>query len=228
MQHHGKKSLKWLILFAMIFVVINVAADILAYKMVQIGPFLMSSGVFIVPFSYACSDIVTEVYGYKLSRQIIWFGLLAELLFDLICYVASNFQSPSFIDNNLAFKQILHPLIYVYFSVLIASIISYFLNIYCISKWKILLKGKYFWLRSIGATGIAELIFTIICDGLVFSIALTSPMVIQTIISTFAIKIIFAIILSFPISIIAYALKQVEGVDPYDNHINFNPFNLTS
>jgi uncharacterized integral membrane protein (TIGR00697 family) len=113
----------------MFFVVVNIVADILAYKMIHIGPFLMSMGVFIVPLSYACSDVATEVYGYKISRPIIWFGLLSELLFDLICYIATYFHSPTFINNDLAFRQILHPLLYIYSAVLSASILSDFINI---------------------------------------------------------------------------------------------------
>lgn len=187
----------------------------------------MSIGVFIVPFSYACSDVITEVYGYKISKQIIWFGLFSELLFDSICYFASIIKSPSFYNNDLIYNQILHPLIYVYFAVLIASIVSDFSNIYFLSKWKVLMRGKYFWLRSIGASWISEFVFTVMCDGLVFSKAFSTPKVLHTILSTFFIKMICAIILSLPISLLAAKLKRIEDIDVDDRQISFKPLTVS-
>ncbi len=224
-KHITPKSISDFLLFlGMLFVVVNVSADILAYKMIGMGPFLMSVGVFIVPFSYAITDVTTEVYGYKVSKRVIWLGLLAEFLFDLICYLGSLTKSPQVLNNDMIFTQTLQPLLHVYMAVFIANVASYFLNIYCISKWKILTQGKYFWLRSIGSSGIAELVFTVICDGIVFYGTLPNGSVIHTIFSTFSIKMACAILLSFPLSLLANILKRMEHTDTYDYHVNFNPF----
>lgn len=222
-----KGTFKYIMFLGMLFVIINTLADVLAYKMIFIGLFLMSVGVFIVPFSYAISDIVTEVYGYKLSRQVIWYGLTAEFLFDLVCYVTSLSKSPSFFNNDIAYTKLLHPLLNIYMVVLIANIISDFVNIYCISKWKIILKGKYFWLRIIGSSFIAQLIFTVICDGLVFSNELSGNRVFQTIVSTFMVKMFCVIILAFPMTLIVNIIKLKENIDVYDYKINFNPFKIS-
>ncbi len=138
MQNKQLHTFKYLMLLGMLFVIMNIAADILAYKMITIGPFLMSIGVFIVPVAYACSDVVAEVYGYAISRQIIWYGLAMELLFDLICYYSTFFSSPKYIRFDHAYYKVLHPLPHVYFAVLIANLLSDFLNVYFISKWKIM------------------------------------------------------------------------------------------
>jgi len=184
-KSNQSRTFKYLVLLGMLFAIVNIAADVLVYKMVAIDELLMSTGVFIVPISYAISDVITEVYGYKISRQIIWFGLMSEFIFDLICYFASFAKSPTFINNDIAFIKIFRPLVSIYVAVLVASIISDFLNTYCVSKWKILLHGKYFWLRSIGSSVIAQFIFTVICDGMVFYASLSGNRVLQTIASTF-------------------------------------------
>lgn len=225
-QVANNENSKWLFLLGMLFVVVNTSADILAYKMVHINHLLMSVGVFIVPISYAISDVITEVYGYKVSRQIIWFGLLSELIFDLICYFSSLAKSPEFINNDLAFNIILKPLLHIYMAVLIASITSDFINVYCISKWKILMSGRYFWLRSIGSSIIAQFLFTAICDGIVFYSKLSGHLVAQTIVSTFFIKICCTLFLSIPVSIIVIILKKIQKIDIFDYGINFNPFKL--
>src|SRR6056297_3569210 len=46
---------------------------------VEIGGFVFGAGVLFFPISYLFNDILTEVYGYKRSRKVVWagFGALA-------------------------------------------------------------------------------------------------------------------------------------------------------
>lgn len=210
----------------MFFVVTNTAADILAYRMTTFGPLLVSVGVFIVPFTYICSDIITEVYGYNLTRQVIWMGLINEFIFNFICYSMNLFSAPAFLHNQPAYLQVLSPLMRIYFGVILANIASIFINAYCISKWKILLKGRFFWLRSLGASSIGQLTFTILCDIVVFSGTMQFMQVLRTIESIFLIKICCEIILVYPANILVKILKKHEKINVYDNDINYNPFKI--
>lgn len=64
-------------LFVAVLLISNLAS---AAKIVVIGPFVYDAGTLLFPLSYIFGDILTEVYGYAVSRRIIWIGFLAALL----------------------------------------------------------------------------------------------------------------------------------------------------
>jgi uncharacterized PurR-regulated membrane protein YhhQ (DUF165 family) len=82
--------------------------------------------------------------------------------------------------------------------------------------------GRYFWLRSIGASGISELLFSFIA---VFMIQFGQPlnMVFKIALASVALKFIYTIILSGPANLVVNHIKKVTKLGVY-NSIDFNPF----
>lgn len=134
----------------------------LVYKMVSIKDILETGAIFLFPLSYALSDVIAEVYGYKIARQIIWSSLICGFIFSAALEIVSQLPAASFWNLQSSYDAVFGSILRAYFALSIASIAGLFINIYVISKWKILLKGKYFWMRSLCSTGIGELVFTII------------------------------------------------------------------
>jgi queuosine precursor transporter len=215
-----------LIFLGMFFVVANTCADIVAYRMATLGPLFFGVGVFIVPLTYTCSDIVAEIYGYEVAKKIIWLGILNEGLFNIICYFLNLFPPPPDLHNQFIYINVLSHLPRIYFGVLLANIVSIFLNIYCISKWKVLLRGKYFWLRSLASSSIGEVTFTIICNIIVFIGTMPNSQMLRLIISNFSLKAACAVILAYPATIVVNILRKHEKINIYDYNINYNPFSM--
>jgi uncharacterized integral membrane protein (TIGR00697 family) len=67
-----------------LFVAILLISSITSTKLVDIGIFTLDGGTILFPFSYILGDILTEVYGYKNTRKIIWTGLFSLVLFSLL------------------------------------------------------------------------------------------------------------------------------------------------
>jgi uncharacterized PurR-regulated membrane protein YhhQ (DUF165 family) len=67
-----EKNLKLFSVFTGIFVASLLIANVTAPKIFQLGPFTFSGGVIVFPVVFIFGDILTEVYGYTLSRKIIW------------------------------------------------------------------------------------------------------------------------------------------------------------
>jgi uncharacterized integral membrane protein (TIGR00697 family) len=63
-----------------LFSVCLIIANIVEQKLIQIGPIEATAGLLIFPFSYILNDIISEVWGYRQARYIIWMGFFANFL----------------------------------------------------------------------------------------------------------------------------------------------------
>src|SRR5690349_2776162 len=86
---------KFYALLSMIYITFILIANVLIYKIVQIGPFIFTVGSFVTPFWFVITDIVAEVYGYQLVRKLIWSGIICGLIFTVVCAFLIQFPSPS-------------------------------------------------------------------------------------------------------------------------------------
>ncbi|MCK4870552.1 MAG: queuosine precursor transporter [Gammaproteobacteria bacterium] len=196
----------------------------MGYRMIAIGPTLETGSIFIFPFTYFFGDIVAEVYGYKVAKNLIWTSLVCEAVFaitanlvDLLPYHGSPFHQAAYAQLVPLFMRVL--LVNV-----VSTLISEFLNVYCVTKWKILLSGRFYWLRSLGAAAIGAFVYSISATIISFAGILTVTQMVKLMLSCYLIKeVIFVLITPVGVLIVLF-LKKAERVDAYDYHTNFNPF----
>jgi len=147
---------------SMVYITIILAADVLIYKIAQVGSFTITVGSLVIPFWFIITDVIAEVYGYQLTRKLIWSGIICSILFTVVCATLIQLPSPVLWLHQVAYDQVLGQLPRVLFGYVVGVIAGGFVNTYLITKWKILTRGKYFFLRSIGSSGIGQLTFTIV------------------------------------------------------------------
>ena len=66
-----------------LFVAVLLISNIASTKIIQIWKFTFDGGTILFPLSYIFGDILTEVYGYRKSRKVIWIGFFCALLMSL-------------------------------------------------------------------------------------------------------------------------------------------------
>jgi queuosine precursor transporter len=221
-----EKRLKFLTLLSSLYVMILLLTGVTAHKLIIVGGITASSATFVFPFAYFFEDIITEVYGYKLMRQLIWVTFLCMFLFDFTAWILMHLPSPKGLGQEFGYRVVFNPLILVFASYFIAMNIGSFINAYLLTKWKILTQGRYFWLRSIGASAIGEIVFTFILFTLMFSKNIPKDYYIESMLFSYAYKLTFTIVSAFPLAWITRIIKNKEGVDVFDYSTNFNPFRL--
>lgn len=199
----------------------------LAYRMVQLGPLLEPGGTIIFPASYLFADMIAEIYGYKIARQLLWSAIFCQLLVAVCVTVVLHLPRPADWHNDLAFQLVLGNALRYALASTVGNFLGEFTNIYIISKFKLLMKGKYFWLRSLASTSIGEGVLTLVVFYITFVGVVPSKQVIELTVSAYIFKVLFALIASFPASFIVRILKKSEGIDVYDDHTNFNPFKFS-
>lgn len=217
---------KYLIYVAMLFVTILLISNTVAVKIVQISFLIFSGANFIFPLSYIFGDVLTEVYGYKETRKIIWFGFAAQILMALFYYLVQILPTASFWQYQDAYKAILGSVPRVVLASISAYWVGNFMNSYVLSKMKIFTNGKHLWTRIIGSTVVGELFDSTIFVVIAFIGTIPGSAVISMILSFYLIKVIIEVVLTPVTYYTINKLKKAEGIDTYDHGVNYNPFNL--
>lgn len=208
--------------FSFIFIISNLAAIKIGYFF---GVFL-DTGTAYFPLLYIINDIVTEVYGFKASRRIIWLAIFANILFVFLLSIAVNLPSADGYFTNYAFNTlfVLSP------RILVASISSFligeYINSVILSTSKISFKGKLFMFRAVISTFIGVTLESFLFATIAFyGVIPTMEIFYMTITLIFA-KVLYGLV-SVPISAkIVKFLKISENVDFYDYKTKFNIFSI--
>jgi uncharacterized integral membrane protein (TIGR00697 family) len=222
----NKGMYKYFTSLSMLYMTIKLITVLLIYKVIVVFGFSATASTLVMPFWFFLGDIITEVYGYKAARRLIWAAIFCQCIFALVCAGMIKLDSPIFWTGQAAYDQVLGKLPKVAFASSLAIMCGAFINAYALAKWKILLKGKYFWARSLGASSIGELIFTALAYLIEFSGIVPIPALVQLMMISFVVKLILGPLLVIPAMIITSILKKLEGIDVYDYCTNFNPFKL--
>ena len=96
-----------LVIITALFVTCLITANIISVKMISLGPFIVFAGVFVFPLSYIVGDVLTEVYGYRVARRVIWLGFACNLVFVFFDWVGQVLPAPAFWEGQTAYQSIL-------------------------------------------------------------------------------------------------------------------------
>ena len=188
------------------------------------------AGTILFPVSYIFGDILTEVYGYKNSRRVIWAGFaclaLSAVIFWLVKIMPGEAQWQQY-AGDAAYLAILGGMSSG--GIVLASLAGYwsgeFTNSFVLAKMKIFTGGRWLWTRTIGSTIAGELVDTIIFIVIAsfFKVFPWSLFLTLTVTNYF-----FKVGVEALKTPVTYAvvnkLKRVEKEDYYDRETNFNPF----
>ena len=207
-----------------LFVAVLIISNIASTKILKFGPFTFDGGTILFPVSYIFGDILTEVYGYKASRRVIWTGFVAALLMSLTFIIVGKLPPAADWGNQEAYDKILGLTPRIVVASLIAYFAGEFSNSFTLAKMKILTHGKWLWTRTIGSTIIGEGVDTLLFVLIAFYGVLPGELLMTVIISNYIFKVGFEAILTPLTYQVVRFLKRHEDVDTYDYDTNFNPF----
>lgn len=214
-----------LIFISMVYMSIMLCNAILTNRYIGSETLFVLGGTFTSPFVFILDDIIAEIYGYKITRTMILTGFLAQTLFVMICQLVINAPHPSFIQDQSAYSTVLGlSLLRINISGFIAYIAANLVNAYILAHWKILLKGRYFWLRSLGSSTFAEALYSFIAIVMMELASIPLKSIMHVVVISFAIKAIYSIIFAGPSNMLVNYLKKSTGIDVYDFPKKFTPF----
>ncbi|AWR87585.1 hypothetical protein Mtai_v1c23560 [Meiothermus taiwanensis WR-220] len=221
------KSYRYLDLITALFVVVLVVSNVASTKVVLFGPFTFDGGTLLFPLAYIFGDVLTEVYGYKRSRRVIWTGFFLLLLSALTFGLVSALPTPTdeFSQKSAeAFSTILGLVPRIVLASLVAYWVGEFANSYILARLKVATQGRFLALRTIGSTlvgqGLDTAIFLLVAFYGIWDNSLLWTVFVSNYIFKVGIEVLFT---PLTYAVVGF-LKRAENEDYYDRDTRFNPF----
>jgi uncharacterized integral membrane protein (TIGR00697 family) len=222
-------------IFVTVLIVSNIAssAKIIDWGVSIFGlPLAFDGGTILFPVSYIFGDVLTEVYGFKKSRRVIWTGFgclaLSSLVFAFVRALPGEAAWQSYAGQS-AYDAILGGMSSggIVLASLSAYLVGEFSNSVVLARLKVITDGKWLWVRTITSTLVGEgfdsLIFILVATlAGVFPWTLFGTLVLTNYIFKVTIEVLMT---PATYGVVAF-LKRAEREDYYDRNTRFNPFGI--
>jgi hypothetical protein len=216
----------WFLMIVALFVTCLITANIIAVKLIDIGGLIMPAGIIIFPISYIVGDVLTEVYGYRAARRVIWLGFACNLIAVTAILIGQALPAAGFWDAQAAYERILGFTPRLLIASFVAFLVGEFANSYVLARLKVATKGRRLWLRTISSTVIGQGLDSVIFIFVAFWGTQPSEALMSAMLTQWVFKVIYEA-LATPITYAVVAhIKRQEGIDVYDRDISFNPLSL--
>ena len=159
----NKNVSRILMLLAIVFCVCLVVSNLFETKPISLGVVDVTAGMLLFPVSYIINDCITEVWGYREARFIIFTGFVVNFLFLLLSIAAVAIPAPSWWQGGEAFNFVFRLAPRITVASLAAFLVGSLLNAKVMSRMKAADGERRFSLRAIVSSVIGEC-----ADSLVF------------------------------------------------------------
>ncbi len=219
--------------FITVLLVSNVAssAKIVDLRVSLLGfPLAFDAGTLLFPLSYIFGDILTEVYGFKRSRRVIWMGFFALALSAAVFWLVSVLPGEATWQEyagDAAYLAILGGMSSG--GIVLGSLAGYwtgeFSNAVVLARMKVWTEGRHLWARTIGSTLVGQLVdttaFVLVATALgVFPWELFATLVVTNYILKVGIEALMTPVTYWVVNF----LKKAENEDVFDRETKFRPF----
>ena len=240
MDRYKQRAVYVLLILSILYITVLLFDTIMTNRYIGKTGFYILGGTLTSPIIFLLDDITTEIYGYKTTIFLILFAFFSQTLFSLFSYFVVNMPHPEIVarsnyaemNQNInyyydAYKLILgQSLLRMDLGGFIAYAIANIFNSKVISRWKILVKGKIFWLRSFTSSAVAEILYTSIAILMMELRSIPLNGVFKIIIMSYTIKMIFNLTSSYPSQILTNFLKKYTDLDVFDLPDKYKPKNV--
>src|SRR5882724_7360825 len=121
------RNYKYLTFIAGVFTATLVITNILNTKIFLVLGFAFPAGIVTFPLSFLAADALTEVYGYRVTRQVIWSGFAALLLMVGSTIWTIHLPAAPFWQLQSSFEAVLAQVP----RIVVASVLAYWSGEFC-------------------------------------------------------------------------------------------------
>jgi uncharacterized integral membrane protein (TIGR00697 family) len=226
------------VIIVALFITVLITSNIIAVKLIHIAtlPFqflgdnlvFLPAGTIAFPISYIIGDVLTEVYGFRTARGVIWLGFACNLIVALLLWLGGIVPPAVFWTGQDAYIAILGQFPLILLGSFVAYLVGEFSNSATLAFLKFSTRGRFLWLRTISSTiigqGLDSFVFIFIAFGAGGD--LTVEQLFRTALFQWWAKIAYeALATPFTYAVVGY-LKRKEQMDAYDAPRTLNPLGV--
>lgn len=215
-MNFNNKKYTYLIYLLSIYITLKILIFVLGDKITVYNNHYISVGSLLIPLWFFIGDILTELYGFSVAKKIIFIALSCQLIFALLCYSTIYLPVINNDEINSSYNVIFLKMPRLALSSIISLASGALLNYYFLDKWKKIVHGKYFLIRSLSTTIIGEILFSIVAITSQFLGKTSLNHIFELLSASILIKLTMTLVFSYPISILADYLKTSIAI-PQDN-----------
>lgn len=146
-----------------LFVTLYLVSNVMAVKVISLfGLFYFDAGTITFPFAYMLGDVLTELWGFRTAKRVIWTTFMCNIVLVACTQVGVWLPSPDYLAETAAAYN--HVFTYVP-RIVLGSLAGFLLgelsNAWVMEKIKLRMQGRRLWVRTIGSSMVGYLFDTL-------------------------------------------------------------------
>lgn len=185
-----------------LLVTLYITSNVMAVKIINVfGISLFDAGTITFPLTYMLGDVLTEIWGFKTAKKVIWLTFMCNAIFIAFTSLGLLLPYPGYMQETAdAYAVIFGYVPRIVFASLVGFLIGELTNAWVLVKIKEFTDGKHLWLRTIGSSAAGHLLDTVLFVCIAFiGTSPTGDLISMIVIQYFA-KLLIEIISGTPIA----------------------------
>ena len=234
------RPLRYYDILTVLATTVAVCTNMLVLKVTRIGPLTFGAAVVFFPITYVLGAVLTDVYGFRRARRVIWLSFGAMLFAAVMSWAVlampvapnrpvtpSNSKAPTNLEIQQYYEVVFSSTPRIFAASLLAYLVGDFLNSIVLARRKVIDQGRAFWKRAILSTVVGQAADSLLFYPLAFAGRWPWELIGTIMVTHYTLKVGIEVAgVPFSSQLVAF-LKRAEGIDYYDRKTDFNPFGLS-
>ena len=179
-----------LVIITALMVAIYLSANIMAVKIMDVfGLSILDAGTLIFPFAYMLGDVLTEIWGFKTARKVIFLCFICNVILMSATAVATLVPSPDYMSETAdAFNIIFGYMPRIVIASLCAFLVGELTNSWLMTKIREKTGSRFLWVRTIGSSAVGQLLDSVIFCVIAFAGTIPTGELVTMIVTLYLIK----------------------------------------
>ena len=206
-----------LVVVATLMVCCYLAANVMAVKVMDLfGTTLLDAGTLIFPFAYMLGDVLTEIWGFKTARKVIFLCFICNAIFMGATALAVLVPSPDYLaETALAYNTVFTFMPRIVAASLCAFLVGELTNAWLMIKIRELTGRRLLWVRTIGSSVVGQLLDSVIFCVIAFAGVITTRDMLAMSFTLYIVKLLIEAAAGTPIAYAVIGRLRAKGDVPY-------------
>ena len=194
-----------LMIVTALFVTLYLVSNIMAVKVVALaGVFYFDAGTITFPFAYMLGDVLTELWGFRTAKRVIWATFVCNIILVVCTQVGVWLPSPEYLSATAeAYNHIFSYVPRIVVGSLAGFLLGELSNAWVMERIKIRMSGRRLWVRTIVSSMVGYLFDTLPFVLIAFAGVVTTRELIMMLLFQYFAKLIIEAAMGTPM---AYAV----------------------